>query len=128
MQIDQKRAFLICDDDYLSAQLIGFEIEKSLNASYQIVDTVDAAIDQLESRHFDCLITEIYLPGKTGMQLIQYSHMHHPNVPKLVLSSDLSDDEFLVLHQMGADDFMKKPFNAVELKIRTMKLMGLQLA
>ena len=97
---------------YLDAQ--GYEVTEA--------ETAEAAEAQLDAHEFDLLIIDINLEGKNGLQFTREQRVKS-NVG-IILVTALSDDvDRIVGLEMGADDYVCKPFNRRELLARIKNLL-----
>jgi two-component system phosphate regulon response regulator OmpR len=112
-----KTRILIVDDDlrlrdlllrYLSEQ--GFEAKAAADA---------AAMDKLLARErFDLIVLDLMLPGEDGLAICRRLHAAG-NAPAIVMLTAKGDDvDRIVGLEMGADDYLPKPFNPRELVAR----------
>jgi two-component system response regulator VicR len=78
-----------------------------------------SAIEKIPVLIPDLIITDIMLPFRSGLEIISYSKEHFENIPIIVVSS-LGEEESTVVEafNLGADDFVSKPFNPNELLVR----------
>ncbi len=74
------------------------------------VDTVDQALKQIETGSVSLVISDIRLPGKTGIDLLQEIKVKWPSLPVILITgfADVSSSEAI---KLGAADVIKKPFN-----------------
>ncbi len=115
------RILIIDDDDLLSDGLTRiFEAEGwqtrragSLNeASVYLGDNYIKACD------FDIIILDIMLPDGTGFDLLKSMRAFALSVPVIVLSSQNNESDRVAGLELGADDYVSKPFSLLELKSR----------
>jgi two-component system, NtrC family, response regulator AtoC len=105
---------LIADDDrnlikILKGILEGFETD-IVTAS-----NADSALSALGSQAFDLVITDLKMPGKSGMEVLAFSVKKYPSVPVIMVSAFGSIEAAVDAMKKGAFDFITKPFNADEL-------------
>lgn len=98
---------LVVDDERSIRELLGDTLDavgyKSLTA-----EDYDTAEKVLQSTPIDVVITDVLLPGKSGVDLIKAVKTNYPNVPVLAISGkNVSQAE---IRQAGADGFLAKPF------------------
>lgn len=109
---------LIAEDDTLMVKIIEFILKKE---GYQVTSCKDglSAIEKIPVLIPDLIITDIMLPFRSGLEIISYSKEHFENIPIIVVSS-LGEEESTVVEafNLGADDFVSKPFNPNELLVR----------
>jgi len=104
---------LVEDDDRISKFLV-----KGLGeVGYQIVlaDSGEKARDFINSYDFDIILMDIMLPGMDGMQLTQLIRFKKNYTPILVISALNSPDDKIKMLDLGADDYLSKPFHFEEL-------------
>lgn len=107
---------LICDDDkaivdsisiYLGSE--GYEVEKAYDGF--------EAVKKLENGEFHCMILDIMMPGLDGLEAANIIRQKH-NLPIIMLSAKSEDTDKIAGLQFGADDYVTKPFNPLELVAR----------
>lgn len=119
---------LVVDDDYanLSAITNFLAIE---NYSIKAVTNGQAVLDLFESGcKFDLLILDIMMPGTSGFEVLKtlrksYSYL---DLPVLILTARTLSEDIEVAFTLGANDFLKKPFEARELCARVKTLVQLR--
>jgi DNA-binding NtrC family response regulator len=82
------------------------------------VGTAEEALDVLEHSAIDILLTDLKLPGTSGLELIRRVHDAHPHVVVVVLSQYGTIDSAVEATRMGAIDYVTKPFRIEELASR----------
>lgn len=80
----------------------------------------DAVRQLIRGKQFDCVITELDLPFFDGLELIQLIRMSKliSHTPILVLSAALDSSTRIACLEAGADSYMAKPFNPLEVKVK----------
>lgn len=111
----KKANILIVDDDYDMLELLQRQLQEQNFHTYKASSVVEA-INILKFNAVDLLITDLQMPGISGMELIKYVEEHFPNVPKLVITGYPSVDGALSAIKSGALDYLVKPFTTMELK------------
>ncbi|PJJ08848.1 response regulator receiver domain-containing protein [Flavobacterium sp. 1] len=115
---------LIAEDDILMIKILEFILKKE---GYQVVSCKDglSAIEKIPVLIPDLVITDIMLPFRSGLEIISYSKEHFGSIPVIVVSS-LGEEESTVVEafNLGADDFVSKPFNPNELLLRVKRLFA----
>jgi DNA-binding response OmpR family regulator len=78
-----------------------------------------AALAALREHSFDVLMIDQWLQGMSGLQVCAAARSYHGNRPAiLIVSADARVERQVLALQLGADDFISKPFNIVELMTR----------
>lgn len=106
---------LIVEDEEAISDLIRFNLVKAGYACYTAFDGVTAA-DMMDKEHFDLALLDIMLPGINGYELLDYTKALEIPVIFITAMSEL-DDKVKGL-KSGADDYITKPFEIVELLAR----------
>ncbi|MFM9904729.1 MAG: sigma-54-dependent transcriptional regulator [Pyrinomonadaceae bacterium] len=78
-------------------------------------DTAEAAIELFEKESFDVLLTDVNLPGKSGIDLLPICLQHHPNTYLIVMTGYASIDMAVQAMKLGALDFLCKPISLQDL-------------
>src|SRR5690606_32547625 len=104
---------LVEDDQRISNFLIKGLSEAGYNTT--LADSGEKARELLHTYDFDIILMDIMLPGLDGMQLTQIIRFKGNYTPILVLSALNSPDDKIKMLDMGADDYLSKPFHFEEL-------------
>lgn len=108
---------LIVDDDQEIRKLTASYLEKQcLQVSGAGSGVTMRAI--LNSKQIDLVVLDVMLPGEDGLTLGRELRQSHPHLPILMLSSLSEDTDRIVGLEVGADDYMTKPFVPRELLAR----------
>ncbi len=93
-------------------------------AGFDIVEADDGrgALDAFDADPPDLVVVDLLLPGLTGEALIG-AIRDVSDVPIIVASAKRSDDDRLAAFRLGADDYVTKPFNPVELVARVQAVL-----
>ena len=113
---------LLVEDESKVARFIA----RGLSADRFAVDTAadgQNALDLAAAYHYDLIILDLMLPGITGTEILRRLRSRDTNVPVLVLSArDALADKVGHL-ELGADDYLTKPFAFAELLVRVKALL-----
>ncbi|WP_106565936.1 response regulator transcription factor [Cecembia rubra] len=114
---------LVIEDDKLISGLVIFRLRKEGFNITLAEDGMDG-IRKFDSTEPDLVITDVLIPHRGGIEIVEYAKKKRPNCPVLVLSS-MGEDEDTVIKafQVGASDFMPKPFHPNELAFRVKRLI-----
>ncbi len=116
-----KNRILIVEDDRDIAESIGLNLALS-GYDYLIVDDGLAAAERLQSDHsFDLALLDVLLPGLDGFTLMDY--MQKYNIPALYLTAKTDVPSRVKGLRGGAEDYMVKPFEMLELLVRIEKIL-----
>ncbi|MCV6589383.1 MAG: response regulator [Marinobacterium sp.] len=112
---------LIVEDDFASRSLLTSYLEQ---AGYQVSETdrADDLVSRVEQEHISLVLLDINLPGKDGLTLTRELRAVSKVGIILVTSSGDEIDRIVGL-ELGADDYVTKPFNPRELMVRAKNLL-----
>lgn len=119
-----KKTVLVVDDKLEIRNLLNMFLSKD----FEVVtfENGRAAIEWMQAGNLpDGIISDIQMPeidGRKFLSLIKSSGIFQ-HIPVIMLSSILNSEERIKLLDLGADDYIVKPFNPAELKIRLNKLL-----
>ncbi len=119
--LDNKRILVVEDDPDISHLL---EIHLRDNA-YQ-VDVVNNGIDGLNraSNHdYQLIVLDLMLPGMDGLQLCRNLRGQSITIPILMLTAKSSELDRVLGLELGADDYLTKPFSILELQARVRAIL-----
>lgn len=113
---------LIIEDEELVLRALEFRLKKD---GYKVEKCQDgrAGLQYIESQPYDLLITDLMLPFNNGLEVVQKSKSLHKNKPVIILSSVGLEETVLDAFNLGADDYITKPFSPAELSIRVRRLL-----
>ena len=113
---------LVVDDDDGIRSLV----KKYLNENKYLVTTASNAEDAYEKIKiikFDLIILDIMMPGKSGLEFIQ-DHIKFLDTPIILLTAKGQADERIEGLEVGADDYLPKPFEPKELILRIRNILN----
>ena len=105
---------LLIEDDLAIATTLRRVLQ---DEGFEIVTetTGEAGLLQVKSGSFDVVITDLKLPGLSGLQLVRELHPHHPRLPILMMTAHGTTESAIEATQSGAFDYLVKPFEISEL-------------
>ena len=112
---------LVVDDEKLLVKGMKFNLE---NEGYEVMTAYDgaAAVELEKKENFDLIVMDVMMPGLSGsdacMKIREFS-----DVPVIMLTARSEDSDKLMGFACGADDYVTKPFNILELKARIRALL-----
>ncbi len=115
-----KRA-LIVDDEKLIVKGIRFSLEQDgmeVDCAYD----GEEALAYAKNNHYDIVLLDIMLPKLTGFEVCQQIR-EFSNVPIIMLTAKGDDMDKILGLEYGADDYITKPFNILEVKARIKAIM-----
>lgn len=119
---DNKWHILIIDDDERLRELIGrFLIEQGFRVTKAA--SSEEARQRMLGVQFDLLVVDIMMPGETGLELVRDLKESNPALPCLMLTAMGEPGHRLHGLESGADDYMTKPFEPLELSLRIKNIL-----
>ena len=112
---------LVVDDEKTLVKGIKFNLE---NEGYHVECAYDgaAAVELARNNKFDLLILDVMMPEVDGLEACMRIR-EFSNVPIIMLTAKSEDADKLMGFECGADDYLTKPFNILELKARVRALL-----
>lgn len=117
-----KKSILILDDKKTIANVIAIYLSDEYDITY--FENPILGIKWLQEGNIpDLIITDIYMPEMSGEDFILFLKQNEffSSIPVIVLSGEESSEMRIRLLEEGAEDFILKPFNPLELKVRVKK-------
>ncbi len=110
MSFTNKKKILIVDDEKPIRTILTRYLEK---AGYQCQDaeSVPAARELLAKEHFDLLITDLMMPGETGLSLIKHAKKHYPKTGRIMATAMGSQDTASEIMEVGVYGYIVKPIS-----------------
>jgi two-component system response regulator AtoC len=106
---------LIVDDDPSIRKVLRNLLSRS---GYGVADAEsgDDAIGKLTTTAFDVVITDLVMPGSSGLDVLRYVRGRHPKTPVIMLTAEGSIRDCVAAMRAGAFNFLTKPFQAKDLE------------
>ncbi len=120
------KRILVAEDNRLILDTVAHSLTRE---GYDITKAADGkeCMTMLEGSNFDLIITDLYMPHFSGLEVISNLSSKIKNmVPIMVLSASGAEENVLKAFDLGVDDFMVKPFSLIELNVRVKKLLALK--
>ena len=113
---------LIVEDEPALRELIQRSLEKE-RYIVEVASNFDTAIEKVEMYDYDCILLDIMLPGGNGLDLLRHLKDLRKKGNVIVISAkDSLEDKILGL-ELGADDYLPKPFHLAELNARVKSVL-----
>jgi len=107
---------LVAEDDPKQANLVRVYLERE-GHSVLVVGDGRAALEQCRSRRPDLVILDVMMPLMDGLDVCRVVR-HESDVPIIMLTARSTEDDLLLGLDLGADDYLTKPYNPRELVAR----------
>jgi two-component system, OmpR family, response regulator len=120
--MEQQKRILIIEDDADIADMLGVHLREE---RYDIVHCArgDDGLQRLEQEAWDALILDLMLPGVDGLEICRRARAMPRYTPIIIISARSSETHRIVGLELGADDYLAKPFSVLELGARVKALL-----
>lgn len=116
-----QRILIVEDEAPMCELLTAFFLEKSYSVS--TANDCEQAIARLEERDYALVITDIKLPGMSGLELLARIRVDWPEVGVIIMTAFSSISSAVEAMKLGAEDYIGKPFQLDELAITVEKAL-----
>ncbi len=113
---------LVVDDERPIAEILKYNLEKE---GYEVVLAYDGeeALERLEQDHPDLVLLDIMLPKKDGFTVCREIRAQKKAIPIIMLTARETEIDKVLGLELGADDYVTKPFSARELLARVKAIL-----
>jgi two-component system OmpR family response regulator len=120
--MDQPKRILIVEDDIHIAELLTLHLR---DEHYEVVHCADGneGVRRLEQGGWDALILDLMLPGVDGLEICRRARAMTRYTPIIITSARSSEVHRILGLELGADDYLAKPFSVPELVARVKALL-----
>ena len=115
------KKILVVDDE---KRLVSLVSEYLLQSGYQVISAYDGreALEKARQEKPDLIILDLMMPEMNGYEFMQ-SHRREYDTPIILLTARVEDDEKVIGLELGADDYITKPFRPRELVARVRSVL-----
>jgi len=108
------RSVLVVEDDGTQRNLVASML-RGTDLDSEIVADAEAALSSLALRHFDAILSDVRMPGRSGIELVREARRLKPKTPVVLMTGFASVDAVVESMRAGAFDFIEKPFRRKDL-------------
>jgi len=108
-------SILVIDDELSMREFLKILLEKDGHTVELAADST-AALDLASKNHFDLAISDIRMPGMSGLELLAELKNIQPDLPIILITAFASPEDAVTAMKNGAFDYITKPFKVVEIK------------
>ena len=108
---------IIAEDDTKQADLVRSYLERD---GHSVIVTHDgrAALDEVRRRAPDAVLLDVMMPKVDGLDVCRVLRLEHPQIAVIMLTARASEDDQLLGFDLGADDYITKPYSMRQLVAR----------
>ena len=109
-----RRRILIVEDDRTLRQALAFNLARE---GYELLSATDgeSALGIARAQDLDLLLLDVMLPGMSGIEVLRTLRREGRDTPVIILSAKGDEIDRVVGLNVGADDYISKPFSRPEL-------------
>src|SRR5260221_1190826 len=107
------KILLVEDDSAIVTTLRRVLADESYDVTVE--KTGDAGLSRAKANGFDVVVTDLKLPGLSGLELVRQLHAARPRLPILMMTAHGTTESAIEATQSGAYDYLLKPFEIPEL-------------
>lgn len=119
---DKRDLVLIVDDDE-AVQSVLYKVIRSNGIDAKVASSGEEALDLVSGNHFDLILLDINMRGIDGFQVVHSLRERNIKTPIIIVSGRQEDYDTLYGLDIGADDYVTKPFNPVVLGAKVKALI-----
>lgn len=113
---------LIVDDDE-AVQTMLYKVIRSNGIQADLAGSGEQALKMARHNHYELILLDVNMPGMDGFQVVQQLRSHGVQTPIIIVSGRQEDYDTLYGLDIGADDYVTKPFNPVVLGAKVKALI-----
>ncbi|WP_166392408.1 PIG-L family deacetylase [Nocardioides ochotonae] len=122
MAADDGYRALVLENDPDAARFLRIVLEQHAGMRVEVVTTAEEALTALGRTTFDLLVSDIQLPGRSGLQILPEVRRLHPAIAIMIVTAYPTYDHAVEALRESADDFLSKPVAAADLRRRATDL------
>ncbi len=114
---------LVCEDDTMTLKALEHRLKLD---GYTVVTAKDGkeALEKIDKESYDLILTDLHMPYVSGLEIITYIRNELKLYTPLVMLTRVGvEDTVLQAFELGADDYVTKPFSPDELSLRIKKAL-----
>ena len=112
---------LLIEDNITISKGLQYFFEKS-GFNMDISNTISNAIEKIENKKYDLIILDIALPDGNGCDFYK-NYIKKTEIPTIFLTANDTEDDIVKGFDLGADDYITKPFSSRELLARAKRIL-----
>lgn len=114
-----KKSILLVDDEIVILDSLSRELKtEPLNLEIHVANSGEEAIERINTLSFDLVVTDLFMPGLDGFQVLKAVKRKDPQAMVIILTGYADLKSSIDALRLGADDFLQKPCDIDELLYR----------
>ena len=119
--MQMSKSILVVEDDADIAELLRLNLADE-GYDVQVASDGETGLAQLQSNGYDALILDLMLPGKDGLEICRQVRAMPEYTPIIIISAKSAEAHRILGLELGADDYVTKPFSVLEVNARVKAL------
>ncbi len=121
---DQKRMLIVDDEETLTYSLYQSFILAKYDYEVVTASSGEEATNKLEEKNYNLVITDISMPGMSGLELLTNIKHNYPETEVIIMTAYGSPEKKEEAFDSGAKYYVEKPFEIKEMKQLVMEILG----
>jgi DNA-binding response OmpR family regulator len=118
-----KKKVLICEDNEVELKCIQMALNQ-YNVDTFLAPDGRKALKLIDENDFDLVITDIHMPYHNGDEILERVRTSlSPRVPVIIISSDREEEVIKLSLKLGADSFIEKPVDPIQVALQLKKFL-----
>lgn len=120
--MDENVKLLVVDDEDRIRRLLTMYLARE---GYDMDEACDGAeaLEKIEENHYDCILLDVMMPEKDGIEVLQELRIAENQTPIILLTAKGEESDRVTGFETGADDYIVKPFSPREVVLRVKALL-----
>ncbi len=120
--MDENVKLLVVDDEDRIRRLLTMYLSRE---GYEMDEAQDGreALEKIEGTHYDCILLDVMMPEKDGMEVLHELRASENQTPIIMLTAKGEESDRVTGFETGADDYIVKPFSPREVVLRVKALL-----
>lgn len=113
---------LIAEDDEMILRTLEYRLKQD-GYNISVARDGNEAMEMIKKVAFNLIITDLMMPYVSGMEILSYVKSNFKGLPVVILSGADEENTVLDAFNIGADDFIAKPFSPGEVSVRVKRFI-----
>jgi signal transduction histidine kinase len=114
---------LVVDDEKEIREMLWKAFNRLSNFRVELAEDGEEALKKIEQQNFDLVLTDLKMPGKDGLQLVDDIAKSKPEILTVLMTGHGTIDSALEAMKQGASDYLMKPLNLEEMVVRLQRVL-----
>ncbi len=117
------KKILVVEDEELISNTLKALLDV-MKIEYKNVSNGKEGLKAFKTDNYDLIITDIFMPEMDGFKLIEEIREINKNIPIIVISGYIDNETIRKIKQIGANEYIEKPFSIKEVKTAIIRIIG----